>query len=1220
MGMAVDRKLCEALVKINFGDRYQFALISLGVVSTGLFGYFFYQELFPEYKLYQNAFVSLEKFRSEFSGEPPAPFKEGIKQLVREREDKGPAKVERCISCHVALQISDYSSTKLLTDINGSLVFDEKGNPVKVPNENYIWSKLDYKIADLKNQGDEKEAERLAALKTVQVGEYVYDMTRVLSAHPLMGRETRPFEYHPLEEYGCIACHNGNGQGLVTDKAHGPVFDESYEAEHMGYKPQFLERDDLNDPPFSKVFNDKPGHKLLFQTSPLYVGALIEAKCVQCHLTASEKVSTLSAGKDELIQARMKQVINLQNALKTDQASLTSLNSLKELLRKNGYGVSLGNLEAKKKDYSLSTQEVDLIDRQIAFLKKNQQNSLSLLEQDIKDTTIALTKKEERIEAEQKSLEQLKKYNNTSLAELNHSALEVLRSDIDLLTLHYQRGQELFVSQACYACHRVAGYARGGVGPELSQEGKTYPWFIKESMVWPQADLKTSTMPNYRLDHDELEDLMTYLLAQRNERVALAPVELKTSLARWDAGAKMPWEKPVPPDLIHNLDYSMTVFATEGCAACHRLNGFESNVGFAKEKSKISEKELLQEKAWFQSLFPEHALGSDIVKQIKANAEAIDTRLASNIRKDSLLEKIEQEYPGLIASFYAPFKYAERAEKDDKYQERLHKVLMMFVQEYGLGRQIGPKPNWSGVYRSDEWLMDHFKNPQSTVARSIMPIMPFDVTKFYALTSMLNQLGKLNRDQLRALWDVTGFNPEVAYKLLCAQCHGDYLEGNGPVSQWIYPIPKNLRGSDFLRNLTRERVINALQHGVKGTPMPPWGEVGQDKLKQDQIPVLTEAQIDSLTDWLFSFLPGGEVIRESKDVPKWEYRIEDVIEELKEEGFDSLKPHASLFPQAKGLIAALDATSTQEPGVAVGTLFNAVPGDPTGPDPVLYYIKKEYYTPENIAEGQRLFWDNCASCHGKEADGSGLRAEAMYDAKPRMLTNLNWIDWRDDLRLLRSIKYGVAGTSMQPWGDVTNGKQRLQMVIFIRSLTESAHERSQIVSSLYNSYDVLEKIILEKRVIATEEKKPQQEPLLNELSTSVAKEKEIFQSIGFTAMTQLPPLVTTLKAMIELNKNNISLKDRKLVWNFTPQESEAFKKLSQEADATLKEAVERANATKQGLLAQVDSEQKSAELSGLQSKINSLDNLRRKTLSGFKEIMDEHAVQQKIIQELGNVK
>jgi hypothetical protein len=149
---------------------------------------------------------------------------------------------------------------------------------------------------------------------------------------------------------------------------------------------------------------------------------------------------------------------------------------------------------------------------------------------------------------------------------------------------------------------------------------------------------------------------------------------------------------------------------------------------------------------------------------------------------------------------------------------------------------------------------------------------------------MLDVLGKQNRDAVRALWEHRGFNPEQAFHIHCAQCHGDYLQGNGPVAEWIYPIPKNLRNGDFLRNYTEERVIQAIQYGVKGTPMPPWGEVGGHKAIMDNIPVLNPSEVRQLADWIFSSLPGGTVIRGAQDVPKWNYSVEDVIRELHEEG------------------------------------------------------------------------------------------------------------------------------------------------------------------------------------------------------------------------------------------------------------------------------------------------------------------------------------------------
>ncbi len=84
------------------------------------------------------------------------------------------------------------------------------------------------------------------------------------------------------------------------------------------------------------------------------------------------------------------------------------------------------------------------------------------------------------------------------------------------------QGEQLYISQACYACHRNAGFARGGIGPELTTEAFKYPWFIKQSIVWPQADLPSSTMPNYRLDHQELEALTCYMLGQKGRPNAVS--------------------------------------------------------------------------------------------------------------------------------------------------------------------------------------------------------------------------------------------------------------------------------------------------------------------------------------------------------------------------------------------------------------------------------------------------------------------------------------------------------------------------------------------------------------------------------------------------------------------------------------------------------------------------------------------------------------------------
>lgn len=1044
-------------------SRYQYVLIALGLLSTLFLGVFFLREVFPEYKLYQDAYIQLEEFRSQWTKEPPSPFKVGVKQIVMEREDKGPAGVDRCITCHVALQVEAYSKTRIAKDLNGNIVYDQNGIPVKEENPDYIFKLLDEAISKETNP---KKAAELTALKSAKVGEAEYPMDRVLAMHPLIGRETRPFEYHPMEEWGCTSCHGGNGRGIVTDKAHGPYLDEQYEREEEGFIPQFLESDSEKDPKFSKVFNHKPGHKLLFQTTPLYVGSLIQAKCIQCHKNSQDALLGAANSANEVLSRKKKEWQAVEKSYDLAKSAFLGRIDLYKSLKDVGYQKTLTMLKSREADYLLTDQEREYASSQLKFLNRvGEKESFALIQKDLladvgSNEVLQEFLKNKDIDA---SIEKMPPGSKGSLFEKKlaadyarnltlHASEEAssfggavkdsalmgsIETDVDLLTKDYQKGQSLYISQGCYACHRIAGFARGGVGPELTKEGDAYPWFVKQSIVWPQADLKTSTMPNMKLDHEELEPLLTYILGQTSNNKTVTQNAYKVAIKEWEAGKKLPWEKPIVEKEIVDLNFGMTVFATEGCASCHRLKGYASDVGFKKEDQGAEE--------WFKNLIPEEIKGSALIKILENEKAAIDQRIVEGVRKDSIIESIQKSHPGTIESFYSNFRFAERAHDDPEWKARVSRVLKAYIQTYGLGRLICPRPNWSGVYRSDQWLMEHFKSPSSLVPRSIMPVFPFDTTKFLALTYMLDKVSALNTQAERAVVSKAGFNPEEAYYTHCAQCHGEERLGNGPVSTWIYPIPKNLTSAEFMRNLTKERAIFSIKHGVNGTPMAPWGEVGEGKTGK---PVLEDKEIALLVDWLFSQLPGSSIIKTDREVPKWNYKSEDAVKELN-----------------------------------TNDVFDKKTNPAGGPDNDLYFIKQKYYTKENIAAGQKFFYDNCAPCHGKEADGAGLRAEAMMDAKPRMLTNINWLNKHDDVRLLRSIKYGVPGTSMTPWGDLTNPLQRLQLVVFIRSLSKETTNRSRLLDGLYRAFDAREAQALLN-----------QEPV--EKIEQIKREKEAYASVG----------------------------------------------------------------------------------------------------------------------------
>lgn len=1207
---------------------YQSLLIVLGVITTLFLGVFFWREMAPEYRLYQDAYVALEEFRSTYTGEPPSPFSVGIKQILLPRKDKAPEVVDRCISCHLATKFEHFSPTMIAKDINGNSLYDANGVPIKVPNPNYVWGHLNAKVSELTDakvneqltqQGNQSEVEKrlaeakaLSALKTTKVGDATYDMTKVLAAHPLIGRETRPFEFHPVDEYGCTSCHNGNGNGLVTDKAHGPVIDGYYEAEEEGHKPTFLESDPLNDPSFSKVFNGKPGHKLLFQTTPLYVGKLIQAKCVQCHQPTDMTLNTAASNVERLISQKKKVNTQTSKAYSSDVQSVIDLLANRREIQSKGFETVLKELDQKSHDYTLPLKNQNDAESQLAYLLKvvgdrtkidpqqaeqkaidriNQElvtflGSLTVADQ-LQDTLITesanpeealrqfvtnqrqkgqtkglLFAKAEALDLEDALLQHIKDVQNPITSAIsNQNAITALTSDIDSLTDSYQRGRELFLSQACYACHRIAGYSRGGVGPELTQEGMSYPWFVKESIVWPQADLKTSTMPNMRLDHEEVEDLMTYMLAQRTDNKVVSDIAHKTAIKEWEEGKKLPWEKPLSSAQVQNVRESMVIFATEGCAGCHRLKGYDSNTDYTINKGTPSFEERYDVQLWFTQLFPEDLLGSQIVKAIEENRKAINQNISENVREGSILEEIEKRFPGEIAALYPNFKFASRAKnhfysekiakaKDseeahalqkewNEWKQAVHDVLMVYVQEYGLGRLIGPRPNWSGIYRSDEWLMEHFWSPSLHVPRSIMPVFPFDNTKFRALVHMLDVLGIRNRDSVREIWKERGFSPELAYQIHCSQCHGEYELGNGPVSAWIYPLPKNLRNAAFLESLTKKEAIKSIQHGVNGTPMPPWGEIGAGKQLKNPVPILTHDEIVQLVEWLYQAIPNQIHDKKPATVPKWEYTPEDVIKELQKAGHKL--SYSDMFPNGAGFIASQEPTTDTRLNseLTVDQLFDHIPNTAES-DYDHYYIKRQYYTPDNLKSGELFFNLNCAVCHGKEADGSGSRAGIMQDAKPRMLTNLDWIQSRDDMRLLRSIKYGVPGTAMTPWGDLTTSLQRLQLVMYIRSLSETQMIREQLQEALYDTYErpitmiiaVLSKsdikiLDLQEKLASLEK---QQKNLINQIREGAqspdalkqlfAKEKELKQELANYQQQQshLNQLIQSLKQEQEENR------------------------------------------------------------------------------------------------------
>lgn len=1098
------------------------AMIGCSTLTMAFFSVFAYREIFPEYKAYQKHYVKLEEKKAKLLGEPAAPFKSRIKQIVMQDEPGRAPRIDRCTSCHVALELPHFSPTRIKKDINGETVFRLDGNFEMEENPDYIWALFDKEKQQILEQIENSEhnsaelktlEQRLASLEdleTLRIAGRDVNMRAMMKMHPLFKGEERPFQQHPIDDFGCSSCHRGNGRALTTARAHGPALDGQYTEHSHGHEPQFQESDGINDPIISKMYNAKPGHELLFQTTPLYLGATVQASCAQCHQSTSERLHELYTEQKALESEKEKEKALSFEEVARQKRALVSLLEMRLDLRLLGIEKLKASLsqrvassaiaQSQKKEmaaqleflYSLERRSSDfdqliaLLEEEIAFItgEKGAQRLLLQVDRDgrsiqevvesyfsqllpeinpqlqLEEATLRTenspknTPKSTQKSSPESNLEKwLKKKSNLEKEQRVGSGEEKLS--------HYERGRSLFVSQSCYACHKVEMLSRGAVGPELTAIGLNYPWYIKESIVWPQADLASSTMPNFRFDHEEIEDLMTYLCAQKGgKKPHTSSFEYQAAKKRWEQGQDLlPWEKPLEGADRFNLDLGYEIFATEGCAACHRVLGFDTQQTLSSS-----------DQTWFKESFPQVTSGRDLLESLTRYGQELlvksASRGSSSERPLGRIEKMLAKDPSLwelFASYHSGYKFARRAlegeglEMSDSEKkmllEALDLYLKLYIAEYGLGRQIGPHLHYSGVYRSKEWLYEHFLRPGDYVAKSLMPLMPFDESKFALLTNFLIHLGKENQQKIREKIAKEGFDPQKAYEHFCAHCHGDQRLGNGPIAEWIYPIPKNLRSATFWQGITRNKAIESIVDGVPGSPMAPWNHS-----YDGNEPVLKKEEIEELVDWLMDQLPQVQVqVQNSASSEtsqgKWDYSPNDVENELeRDRDFIRFIEAQNAKRQWKksgppSFFASSDLSKEKKAQVSSSEVFERKPGG--------YYIKKHFFTPENIEKGKALYTEHCAHCHGSMGAGDGIRAVTMKEAKPRMLIHLPWISKRDDMRLLRAIKYGVAGTSMISFADVTTAWQRFQLVSYIRSLTEDKALLNQSLEEVRSRFQPL---------------------------------------------------------------------------------------------------------------------------------------------------------------------
>ena len=176
----------------------------------------------------------------------------------------------------------------------------------------------------------------------------------------------------------------------------------------------------------------------------------------------------------------------------------------------------------------------------------------------------------------------------------------------------------------------------------------------------------------------------------------------------------------------------------------------------------------------------------------------------------------------------------------------------------GKGGAVGPALDDVGLRRKPEWIIQHFRDPQSVTPGSLMPRFGFSESELRALTEFVVGL----REHKVALDLPSRVDPierghEVFRKYGCAGCHGQDAKGGvpNPNAKTAELVPDLLHVADGytkeelkVRILNGQREINAMDPKRPAPPlyMPAWGGI------------IGDAEVDALVAYLISLQPKGE--------------------------------------------------------------------------------------------------------------------------------------------------------------------------------------------------------------------------------------------------------------------------------------------------------------------------------------------------------------------------
>ncbi|MEO5378762.1 MAG: c-type cytochrome [Magnetococcus sp. DMHC-6] len=310
------------------------------------------------------------------------------------------------------------------------------------------------------------------------------------------------------------------------------------------------------------------------------------------------------------------------------------------------------------------------------------------------------------------------------------------------------------------------------------------------------------------------------------------------------------------------------------------------------------------------------------------------------------------------------------------------------------------------------------------------------------------------------------FSPIHAFKKYCASCHGEKGDGKSNAAQGLIPPPRNFTDPKALVDLTREKMLHAVQEGKTGTAMVAWKSL------------FTPKEIELLVDYIRDTLMASS---RAGDASPGRRIFADYCSVCHgDKGDTAIWARNGLTPSPRNFTTdqARKELSLER------MLFSVTYGRPNTAMPawgerlskeeiqqVIDYIRKAFLFPEGEAEtlakmaakapatqnqghqhqhfdtvemarpmplgmvgdvawGEEFYNHNCADCHGKEGNGKGVRSDFIFP-KPRDFTHPSSTHKFNREHLFDVVTNGMPHTEMSAWGKVLNRQEIANVVEYI---------------------------------------------------------------------------------------------------------------------------------------------------------------------------------------------